>query len=176
MKNIMVSVISRVIRLWHHVSLYIMPAWKLKQLLKVTPYREVRLAIWKKLGNIAGEHAYINSNVTLIDTPELEHNVILGARTTFSPNVTFITSAAPNDSLIRNYNCCQRFIKNGTIYVDSDTWIGTGVIILPGIHIGKRCIIGAGSVVTHNIPDDSLAYGVPCRIIRRLEYDSTSKT
>lgn len=151
-----------------------MPRWKLKQLLKTTPYMDVRKSIWEKLGNKVGEEAYINGNVTLIDDTALQVNVVLGERTTFSPNVTFVTSASPNNSLIKDYECCQRFIKKGTIYIGDDTWIGAGVIILPGIHIGKRCVIGAGSVVTKDIPDDSLAYGVPCKVIRRLNYDSQS--
>ena len=163
------AVTNRCIRLWHHVCVKIMPIWKLKQLLRETPYQEVRREIWKQLGNLQGEGAYINRLVTLVDSPKLEHNVILGARATFSPNVTFITSAGPNNSLLKDMDCCQRFIKQGTIYVGDDTWIGAGVIILPGISIGKRCVIGAGSVVTHDIPDDSLAYGVPCRVERKLK-------
>lgn len=174
MKNYIVSIIDKIMRIYHHSSIYIMPRWKLKQILQITPYMEVRYAIWEKLGNKAGKNAYINCNVTLIDDSELKVNVVLGTRTTFSPNVTFITSASPNDSLIKNYRCCKDFIKKGTIYVGDDTWIGAGVIILPGIHIGKRCVVGAGSIVTRDIPDDSLAYGVPCKVIRRLEYDSKS--
>lgn len=154
--RIFVAITNRCIRCWHHICVHIMPQWKLKQLLRETPYLEVRQAIWKKLGNVQGEGAYINRLVTLVDSSELEHNVVLGARATFSPNVTFITSAGPNDSILKDMDCCQRFIKKGTISIGDDTWIGAGVIILPGISIGKRCVIGAGSVVTHDIPDDSI--------------------
>ena len=160
---------NRAQRCWHHICAKFMPRWKLKQLLRETPYQEVRQEIWKKIGNLQGEGAYINRLVTLVDSSELEHNVVLGSRATFSPNVTFITSAGPNNSLLKDMDCCQRFIKQGTIYVGDDTWIGAGVIILPGISIGKRCVIGAGSVVTHDIPDDSVAYGVPCRVERKLK-------
>lgn len=55
------------------------------------------------------------------------------------------------------------------ITIGEDTWLGGGVVVLPGVTIGKRCIIGAGSVVTKDIPDDSMAAGNPARVIRSLK-------
>ena len=54
------------------------------------------------------------------------------------------------------------------ISIGNDTWLGGGVIVCPGVTIGKRCIIGAGSVVTTDIPDDCMAAGVPAKVKKRL--------
>ena len=135
------------------------------------PFMRFRVEIWRKLGNIVGEQAYINKCCLLIDSPELKPNVILGDRVALSPYVTFITSAAPNDSRLRLEPSNQRYIRTAAIAIGEDTWIGTHTVIHPGVKIGKRCIIGAMSNVTHDIPDDSLAYGNPARVIRSLKAD-----
>nr|MBP7473100.1 sugar O-acetyltransferase [Prevotella sp.] len=54
------------------------------------------------------------------------------------------------------------------IYIGDDTWLGGGVIVCPGVKIGERCIIGAGSVVINDIPDDSMAAGNPCVVKKSL--------
>ena len=54
------------------------------------------------------------------------------------------------------------------IRVGNNVWIGAQVCVLPGVSIGNNCVIGAGSVVTHDIPDNSLAVGNPCRVVRKL--------
>ena len=62
------------------------------------------------------------------------------------------------------------------VYIGDNCWIGERVIILPGAKIGKNCIIGAGSVVTKSIPSDSLAYGNPCKVVRKItEEDKLSE-
>jgi maltose O-acetyltransferase len=55
------------------------------------------------------------------------------------------------------------------VVIGSDVWVGGGAIICPGVTIGSRCIIGAGSVVTRDIPDGAFAAGNPCRVIRQVE-------
>jgi maltose O-acetyltransferase len=54
------------------------------------------------------------------------------------------------------------------VEIGSDVWVGGGALILPGVHIGSQAIIGAGSVVTRDIPDGVFAAGNPCRVIREL--------
>lgn len=63
----------------------------------------------------------------------------------------------------------QGFEEEKTVVIDDDVWIGDRVMILPGVHIGKGCIIGAGSVVTHSVPAYSIVAGVPARVIRHRE-------
>lgn len=60
----------------------------------------------------------------------------------------------------------------GNVHIGEGTWIGAGTTIIQGVHIGKNCFIGAGSVIVKDIPDNSKAYGVPCRIIETLEDNS----
>ncbi|PSA80223.1 maltose acetyltransferase [Corynebacterium diphtheriae] len=59
------------------------------------------------------------------------------------------------------------------IVVGKQAWLGAGVIVLPGVTIGERAVIGAGSVVTHDIPDDTIAYGNPARVIRTANPHTT---
>ena len=66
----------------------------------------------------------------------------------------------------RNYLAFAKPVKIG-----NDVWIGGNVTILPGITIGNNVVIGAGAVVTHDIPDNSLAMGVPARVVRQLDDD-----
>ena len=64
----------------------------------------------------------------------------------------------------RTWRECARPIEIG-----SDVWVGAGAIICPGVRIGSRSVIGAGSVATRNIPEDVVASGNPCRVVRQLE-------
>ncbi len=160
--------IQRVTRLYHHILLCILPQAQMKNLLKTTPFMEVRRTIWVKLGNKAGRDVYLNNSITLIDTSELDTNIILGDRVALAPNITFITSSGPNDSCLKNEDYAQRYIVSKSIFIDDDTWVGANCVIHPGVHIGKRCIIGSCSNVTKDLPDDCLAYGNPAKVIRRL--------
>lgn len=58
-----------------------------------------------------------------------------------------------------------------TLSVGDDTWIGTNVVIAGNIHVGKHCVIGANSVVTKDIPDYSVAAGIPAKVIKRYDFD-----
>lgn len=61
--------------------------------------------------------------------------------------------------------------KNSKVIIDSGSWIGTKVTIVGNVHIGKHCVIGANSVITKDIPDYSVAVGMPCRVIKRYDFD-----
>ena len=91
--------------------------------------------------------------------------VIIGSRTLIGPNVQIYTATHPMNYKERSSGL--EFAK--AISIGEDVWIGGGVIICPGITIGDRTIIGAGSVVTKDIPSDMFAAGNPCKVIRKLE-------
>ena len=95
-----------------------------------------------------GRNVFVNYNCTMLD----------GAMITLEDNVKI----GPH---------CQLYTPQTAypITIGEDTWLGGGVIVCPGVKIGKRCIIGAGSVVTKDIPDDCVAAGNPARVIRKLE-------
>jgi len=63
-----------------------------------------------------------------------------------------------------------RPVKEEPIHIGDGTWVGARAIILPGVTIGSRCLIAAGSVVSKDVPDDTLVAGNPARVIRKLEY------
>lgn len=81
-----------------------------------------------------------------------------------SPNVVLTTSGHPILPILRK----NHYVYNLPIHVGKNVWIGSNVSIMPGITIGDNSVIGAGSVVTNDIPENVVALGVPCRIIREI--------
>lgn len=90
--------------------------------------------------------------------------IVVGDRVQFGPNVSIYTAGHDTSILSR-----KKFVEFGhPVFIGNDCWIGGMVIILPGITIGEGCTIGAGSVVTKDIPPFSVAVGSPCRVIKRI--------
>ena len=83
-------------------------------------------------------------------------------------DVTFLTHYG-GTWVLRDNERYADVIKYGQIYVGEHTFIGNSVIIMPGVTIGKRCVIGAGAVVTRDIPDNSVAVGIPAKVISTTE-------
>ncbi len=111
-----------------------------------------------------GEHFYANMDLTILD----ENYVIFGDNVYLAPHVSIYTAAHPIDAEIRNTDV--EYAKPVT--VGSNVWIGGNVIINPGVSIGSNVVIGSGSVVTKDIPDNTVAAGNPCRVIREInEHD-----
>lgn len=110
---------------------------------------------------ITGDTVFFNFNCIVLDVM----TVTIGHRVLFGPNVQIYTATHPINHKERAEGL--EFAKPVTI--GNDVWIGGGVIICPGVTIGDRCVIGAGSVVTRNIPSDFFAAGNPCKVIRLLE-------
>ena len=82
----------------------------------------------------------------------------------FGPNVTVTTANHPIDPRLRS----KGYQYNRDVYIEENVWIGAGVIIVPGVRIGKNSVIGAGSVVTKDIPENVVAVGNPCRVLREI--------
>ncbi len=111
-----------------------------------------------------GEGTYINSGLTLID----DYKITIGKGCLFGTNVTLCTTGHPIDPDERAKGGMYSF----PIIIGDGAWIGAGAIILPGVTIGKYAVIGAGSVVTKDIPDYTVAVGNPCRPMRKInEHD-----
>ena len=107
-----------------------------------------------------GNKVYFNYNCTVLDVMK----ITIGNNVLFGPSVQIYAATHP-----MNWKERASDLEYGKpIVIGSDVWIGGGVIICPGVTIGSRCVIGAGSVVTRNIPDDSFAAGNPCRKITDL--------
>jgi maltose O-acetyltransferase len=89
--------------------------------------------------------------------------VKIGDFTMFGPAVQIYTATHPMNAELRRK---QEFAK--PIEIGSDVWVGGGVTICPGVKVGSKSVIGAGSVVTRDIPDGVFAAGNPCRVIREV--------
>ena len=102
----------------------------------------------------------------------------VGDDCSFGPNVTIVTPQHPLRAEERRAIRCADGVERHMCYaqpvrIGNDCWIGANVVICPGVTVGDRCVIGAGSVVTRDIPDDSIAVGVPARVLRNItEQDS----
>ncbi len=107
-----------------------------------------------------GERVFFNFNCVVLDVAR----VTVGNHTLFGPAVQIYTATHPLDAELRRR---QEFAK--PIEIGFDVWVGGGAIICPGVRIGSRSVIGAGSVVTRDIPDGVFAAGNPCRVIRSID-------
>ncbi len=107
-----------------------------------------------------GEGTYINSNLTLVD----DYKIDIGAHVLIAPNVTICTTGHPLHYKLRPHG--EMYSKQ--VVIGDHVWIGSNVVIMPGVTIGAHSVIGAGSIVTKDVPADSLAMGVPCRVIREI--------
>lgn len=118
----------------------------------------VRMAYGKNVH--IGDAFYANFNLVLVD----DIDIYIGHHVMIAPNVTITATGHPVHPELR---------KNGTqfsipVRIEDDVWIGANVVILPGVTIGKNSVIGAGSVVTKNIPENVVAVGNPCRVLREI--------
>lgn len=116
-------------------------------------------ANWGK-NTYLGDGVYVNFNLTLVDDTDIHigNNVLIG------PNVIIDTGTHPINPIIRK----KQAQYNLPVYIEENVWIGAGSIILPGVRIGKNSVIGAGSVVTKDIPENVVAVGNPCRVLREI--------
>ncbi len=111
-----------------------------------------------------GHHVYFNFSATLVD----DTHIYIGDYTMLAPNVTIATAGHPILPELR-----KRAIQyNMPVHIGKNCWIGAGAIILPGVTVGDGTVIGAGSVVTKDIPKNVVAVGNPCRVVREIsEHD-----
>ncbi len=111
-----------------------------------------------------GKGIYANFNLTLVD----DTHIYVGDCTMFGPNVTIATAGHPLLPSLRE----QGYQYNAPVHIGRNCWFGAGVIILPGVTVGNNTVIGAGSVVTKDLPDNVVAVGNPCRVLREInEHD-----
>ena len=106
-----------------------------------------------------GDRVFFNFNCIVLDVCRVR----IGDYTMLGPAVQIYTAMHPFEAARRRH---EEFGK--PIEIGADVWVGGGAIILPGVRIGSRAVIGAGSVVTRDVPDDVFAAGNPCRVIRAI--------
>ena len=110
-----------------------------------------------------GKGVYINFNATFLDTCIIS----VGARTLIGPNCSFYSGTHPLDPFLRNGIKGPELGK--PITIGEDCWFGGSVVVLPGVTIGRGVTVGAGSVVTKDVPDFTCVAGNPARFIRKIE-------
>lgn len=107
-----------------------------------------------------GDNFYANFNLVIVD----DYEVHIGNNVMIAPNVTITVTGHPvHPELRKNFEQFSIPVK-----IEDNVWIGSNVVILPGITIGKNSVIGAGSIVTKDIPSDVIAVGNPCRVLRPI--------
>jgi maltose O-acetyltransferase len=106
-----------------------------------------------------GERVFFNFNCIVLDVCKVK----IGSFTLFGPAVQIYTPVHPLNAELR-----RREEYGKPVEIGSDVWVGGGAIILPGVKIGARAVIGAGSVVTRDVPDAVFAAGNPCRVVRDI--------
>lgn len=107
-----------------------------------------------------GKNFFANYNCTILDVAK----VVIGDNCQMAPNVAIYTAGHPVHPAIRN----TAYEYGIEVTIGDNVWIGGNTVICPGVHIGNNVVIGAGSVVTKDIPDWAIAAGNPCRVIRNI--------
>lgn len=111
-----------------------------------------------------GKNVYFNFNATLVD----DTHIYIGDCTMLGPNVVIATAGHPILPELRE----KALQYNLPVHIGKNCWLGAGVIVLPGVTIGDNTVIGAGSVVTKDIPANVVAVGNPCKVLREInEHD-----
>lgn len=111
-----------------------------------------------------GKNVYFNFNATLVD----DTHIYIGDCTMLGPNVVIATAGHPILPELRE----KALQYNLPVHIGRNCWLGAGVIVLPGVTIGDNTVIGAGSVVTKDIPANVVAVGNPCKVLREInEHD-----
>lgn len=107
-----------------------------------------------------GKNFYANYNCTILDVAKVK----IGDNCMFAPNVSIFTAGHPVHPVSRN----TMYEYGIEITIGDNVWIGGNTVVLPGVNIGSNTVIGAGSVVTKDIPDWVIAAGNPCKVIRKI--------
>lgn len=110
-----------------------------------------------------GKNFYANYNCTILDVAKVR----IGDNCQMAPNVAIYTAGHPLHPVTRN----SLYEYGKEVTIGDNVWIGGNTVICPGVHIGDHVVIGAGSVVTRDIPDWSVAAGNPCRVLRKITDD-----
>ena len=114
-----------------------------------------------------GKNFFANYNCTILDVAKVK----IGDNCQMAPNVAIYTAGHPLHPVSRN----SSYEYGKEVTIGDNVWIGGNAVICPGVHIGNNVVIGAGSVVTKDIPDWYVAAGNPCRLIRKITDEDKRK-
>jgi acetyltransferase-like isoleucine patch superfamily enzyme len=140
---------KKILKRWARNAFF--PAWR------------VQLLRW--CGFNIGRDVYIADDILISEILADRGNLTIGDRVSIAQRVTLVTASDPNNSRIRPFAPVAR----APIVIESDAWLGVGVIVLPGVTIGRGAIVGAQSVVTKDVPPLHVVAGQPAKTIRVLK-------
>lgn len=123
-----------------------------------------RIAMLRWCGVEIGDDVYIADGLIIVEELAGKERLTIGDRASLAPRVTIVLSSHPNHSRIRPFAPTAA----GDVTIEADAWIGTGVVILPGVRIGRGAVVAAGSVVTSDVPPLTVVAGQPARRLRSL--------
>ena len=136
----------------------------LKWVARWLPGFRLRISLLRACGFRIGRDVYVGEELLVIEElSDCSEKLVIGDRVAIAPRVTLVTSSDANFSKLMERIAPVR----GRIVIGDDAWIGTGVIILPNVTIGRAAIVGAGAVVTRDVADGAVVVGVPARVVGR---------
>jgi len=133
----------------------------------------IRVFLLKAAGVKIGKKVTINDDFRLACDVGYESNLLIEDRVAIASDIIIILTSNPNYSKLRELKEVSPLIKVGNIRIKHDAWIGAGCIIMPNVTIGEFSIVGAGSVVTKDVPSYSIVAGVPAKILRNISKDKS---
>jgi acetyltransferase-like isoleucine patch superfamily enzyme len=136
----------------------------LKLLVKQMPVHQLRSAMLRWCGYRVGKDVFVGEDLIIIDELSDRGMVSIGDRVAIAPRVTLVVSSRPNFSRLAPY--VQ--VKHAPIVIESDAWLGTGVVVLPGTTIGEGAVVSVNSVVTQDVKPYTIVGGYPARLIRKV--------
>ena len=139
----------------------------LRRIANFIPNRIIRNKLLNWSGIHVGKNTNINRGCYFVDS-SLGDYIWIEERVSVAPGAIFIATSYPDFSKLKDYG----YNKYGKIIIKDDVWIGAGAIILPEVKIGKCSIIGAGAVVTKDIPEYSVAVGIPAKKIKDIRKEN----
>ena len=136
-----------------------------KTLARFIPGNSLRIKLLRACEYKIGKEVYIGEDLIVSEILEdLSEKLIIEDRVAIAQRVTLITASDPNFSRLWHY---VRIVR-GKIIIKHDAWIGAGAIILPDVTVGEYSIVGAGAVVTKNVPPYTVVVGVPAKPIKKV--------
>ena len=141
----------------------------IKLLVRFIPGRGLRASLLRMAGYTVGSPVFIGEDLIIVDTQYQTPQVFIGNKVTIAQRVTLVTSSGAPDSeeVYKIFGS-----KVGPIIIKDGVWIGAGAIILPNVTIGRAAIVGAGAVVTKDVPPCTVVAGVPARPIKRFSLET----
>ena len=135
------------------------------------PYSKIRIWSLRKMGFTVGDKVYLPADIVIAHNLVYNRgNLIIGNRVSIAPGVILILSSHSNFSQTSH----AVTPRDNQITIENDAWIGAASVILNGITIGEGSVVGAGSIVTHDLPEHAVCAGNPCRVLHYIN-NSTDK-